>query len=166
MVYFPSGGQFLTGTIYLKDHVKLHIDIGARVIGSSDMSQYGDDTGSNPYYPEPIDRCLIYGRGLKDIALGGGGTIIGCEAEIYLPVPNTTDRDAEQRPMLIKLENCSRITISDLNIERCGAWAIYIKSSSDFSLRDLQINNQGQDGIVVDGCSSGTIANCPLAVWG
>jgi Glycosyl hydrolases family 28 len=162
VVYFPSGGQFLTGTIYLKDHVKLHIDIGARVIGSSDMSQYGDDTGSNPYYPEPIDRCLIYGRGLKDIALGGAGTIIGCEAERYLPVPNTTDRDAKQRPMLIKLENCSRITISDLNIERCGAWAIYIKNSSDFSLRDLQINNQGQDGIVVDGCSSGTIANCRL----
>jgi hypothetical protein len=162
VVYFPPGGQFLTGTIYLRDHVKLHIDLGARVIGSSDMSQYGDDTGSNPYYPEPIDRCLIYGRGVKDIALGGAGTIIGCEADRYLPLPDTSGRDAKQRPMLIKLENCSLITISGLNIERCGAWAIYIRGSSDFSFRDLRINNQGQDGIVVDGCNSGTIANCRL----
>src|SRR5580698_7233946 len=60
VVYFPAGGNFLIGTIYLKSKLTLHVEAGAQITGSTDMQQYGTDTGTNPYYPEPIDRCLIY----------------------------------------------------------------------------------------------------------
>jgi polygalacturonase len=46
---------FVTGSVYLKHRVTLEVEAGARITGSTDLRDYSTDTGSNPYYPEPID---------------------------------------------------------------------------------------------------------------
>jgi len=89
------------------------VDIGASIIGSMDRLQYGKNTGLSPYYPEEIDRCLIYAKGATNIGLAGDGKIVGKSSDSYVQVPGATGRDAEQRPMLIRLEECTQITISD-----------------------------------------------------
>jgi hypothetical protein len=162
LVYFPSGGTFLIGTIYLKNHVTLYVDENARLLGSTDISQYGTDTGLNPYYPEPIDRCLIYGKGVTDIGLAGNGTIAGHGMGSFVAVTGASGREALQRPMLIRLENCERIRIRDLSLEHCGAWCIHLKNSSDFSLHALRIDNEGQDGIDIESSEQGIISDCDM----
>ena len=161
-VHFPTGGAFLIGTIYLKSHVTLYVDSGASIIGSMDRLQYGKDTGLSPYYPEELDRCLIYAKGATNIGLAGSGTIVGKKSDQYVQVPGATGRDAEQRPMLIRLEDCTQITISDLTMERCGSWCIHLKNSKDIFLRNLRINNERQDGFDIDGCENTTISDCHL----
>jgi hypothetical protein len=162
LVYFPAAGTFLIGTVYLKNHVTLYIETNARLIGSSDILQYGKDTGVTPYYPEPMDRCLIYARGATDIGLAGNGRIIGHGPGGFLSVPGAVGREAVQRPMLIRLENCERIRISDLSLEHSGAWCIHLKNSKDFSIQNLRIDNDGQDGIGIEGSQEGTISDCHL----
>jgi hypothetical protein len=162
LVYLPAGGNFLIGTIYLKNHVTLYLETNARLTGSSDMSQYAKDTGSNPYYPEPMDRCLIYAQGATDIGLAGNGTVVGHGADGFFPIPGSLGREALQRPMLIRFENCERIGITDLSLEHCGAWSIHLKDSRDFSIQNLRIDNDGQDGIVIESSQVGTISNCHM----
>ena len=162
VVYFPARGNFLIGTIYLRSKVTLHVEAGAQITGSSDMLQYGTDTGTNPYYPEPIDRCLIYARGATDISITGAGTITGRGPDPYRSVPGVSGRDALQRPMLIRLENCERIRISGLSLNHCGAWCIHLKNTVDFRIQHLLIENDGQDGIDIEGCQEGIISDCQL----
>jgi polygalacturonase len=94
VVYFPAGGNFLIGTIYLKSKLTLHVEAGAQITGSTDMQQYGTDTGTNPYYPEPIDRCLIYAKDAADINITGAGAIVGHGPE---PVPRGPWRLRQRR---------------------------------------------------------------------
>jgi len=162
VVYFPAGGNFLIGTVYLKSKVTLHVEARARITGSSDMLHYGTDTGINPYYPEPIDRCLIYARGASGIAIIGAGEIVGRGSEPYRPVPGASGRDAVQRPMLVRLENCERIRISGLSLSHCGAWCIHLKNTIEFRIQHLLIENDGQDGIDIEGCQEGLISDCQL----
>lgn len=65
-------GLFLTGTLYMKSNVELHIDVTAALIGSSDMNDYSKDTRKQLYrYEAHMDRCLIYSYGAENIAFTG-----------------------------------------------------------------------------------------------
>lgn len=41
-----AGGSFVTGTIYLKDHVTLHLAAGAALLGSTQIADYATDTAA------------------------------------------------------------------------------------------------------------------------
>lgn len=161
-VIFPTGGTFLIGTIYLRSHVTLYLETNATILGSSDLTQYGADTGVSPYASEPLSRCLIYANGATDIGLAGNGTIVGRASEKYFAPAGATPDEAKQRPMLIRFENCNKITISDLTFERCGAWCIHLKHGRSIFVRNLRINNQYQDGIDIEGCENTTITDCQM----
>jgi hypothetical protein len=162
LVHFPTGGNFLVGTIYLKSHVTLYVETNARITGSPDMRHYATNTGLNPYYPEPLDRCLVYAKGATDIGITGNGNILGHGPEPYIPIADATGREATQRPMLIRLENCDRIRITDVSLGRCGSWCIHLRNSSNFSLQNLHIDNERQDGVDIDSCHDGLIADCRM----
>jgi polygalacturonase len=74
---FATGYTFLIGTVYLKDHVELHIETNSVILGSDRLADYGNDVGLNPFYPGTIDPCLIYAKDCIDIRIGGEGTIVG-----------------------------------------------------------------------------------------
>jgi hypothetical protein len=162
VVYFPAGGNFLIGTIYLKSKLTLHVEAGAQITGSADMQQYGTDTGTNPYNPEPIDRCLIYATDAADINITGAGAIVGHGPEPYRAVLGAFGRDALQRPMLIRLEKCERIRISGLSLNHSGAWCIHLKNSTGFRIQHLLIENDEDDGVDIEGCQDGLISDCQL----
>jgi len=42
-----AGGRFVTGTIYLKDHVTLHLAAGTVLLGSTQIADYATDTHKN-----------------------------------------------------------------------------------------------------------------------
>ena len=75
---FVKGGKYVTGTIYLKDNVTLHIAAGAALLGSTNIRDYTTDTHKNMYKNEPsLDRCLIFARKADSIGLEGNGVIDG-----------------------------------------------------------------------------------------
>lgn len=81
-VYFPPGHRFLTGTVYLENHITLHVAENASLLGSQDLTDYGIDTGVSPYHPEPLDRCLIYGRGKRTSPSPAGAPSTGSSGRI------------------------------------------------------------------------------------
>src|SRR5262245_48892385 len=53
-----AGGKYVTGTLYLKSNVCLHIDAGAAILGSTSIADYTTDTDRTMYAGEPhMNRC-------------------------------------------------------------------------------------------------------------
>ena len=112
-----AGGSFVTGTIYLKDNVALHIAEGAVLMGSTDISDYATDTYKNIYANEShMDRCLIFARNAQHISIEGKGTINGQGQMEHFPT------DGSQRPMLIRFLECSHLRMRDVNLINPAAW--------------------------------------------
>ena len=107
-VLIRAGCVYKIGTVYIRSHTRIYLESNSRILGSNDLAAYAKDTGINPYYPEMIDRCLIYAKDVEDIVIEGSGTIDGgCDGVHYIYPEGAQGREAKQRPMLLRLE-CSR----------------------------------------------------------
>lgn len=155
-VIVPAGKTVLTGTLYLKDFVTLHIENGAVLLGSSNFSDYATDTHKIMYKNEKhMDRCLIFARDARSVAIEGYGTIDG-----------NGDKFKGQRPMLLRFLNCSDIHINDITLVKPAAWTSAFLYCSEITVSGIRIhsraNNNG-DGLDFDGCSNVRVSNCSFS---
>jgi len=163
VVYFPSGHKFLTGTIYLDSNITFFVADNAIVQGSTEIDDYSDDTGISPYYPEPLDRCLIYAKDKKNITLAGPGIIDGQFREKFMNKhDNPLETDIVQRPMLIRIENCSNVKMKDLIFKGAYSWCVHIKYCNNVKLQGLTVLNDRQDGFNIESSRTITISDCTL----
>jgi hypothetical protein len=161
-VHFATGCTFLIGTVYLKDHVELHLDSNSVLLGSDRLEDYGKDVGLNPFYPETIDPCLIYAKGCVDIRIGGSGAIVGHTNDDFVAPPGADERARKERPMLIRFAHCSQISVADVSLKHCGSWCMHLKNSDDIFLRNIRITNEKQDGFDLESCQNVSISDCHL----
>ena len=163
VVFFPAGCRFLIGTIYLKSHITIHVAENAAILGSGDLGDYGRDTGICPYYPEPLDPCLIYASDQRNISFTGPGTIDGQFKEDFQSKhDNPLNQDSIQRPMLIRLEGCSNVSMDQLTLKGAFSWCVHIKYCSNVKLRGLTVLNDRQDGFNIESSQTITISDCTL----
>ena len=156
-----AGGRFVTGTLYLKDHVTLHIAAGAALLGSTNIADYTSDTHKNLYAGEPhMDRCLIFARGAVNIGLTGSGIIDGQGDRKNFP--NLGD-PGKNRPMLIRFLECTRIQLRDLTIGNPASWTSAWLYCDDIVVDGVTIKSRANgngDGLDFDGCENVRVSNC------
>jgi hypothetical protein len=70
-VIVPSG-QFVSGAFFLKSNVELHLEKGARLLGSTNRLDYGENEAN----------ALIYAENQQNISITGQGIIDGQGAEV------------------------------------------------------------------------------------
>lgn len=156
-VIIPAGKTIITGTFYLKNHVNLHIESGAKILGSPDIADYTTDTHKNMYKNEPhMDRCLIFARDAHDFSIDGDGTIDGNGHPKYFT-------SQTGRPMLIRFLNCQSIRIEQVKLINPAAWTsawIYCNEIVVNGIRiESRVNHNG-DGLDFDGCTNVRVSNC------
>jgi hypothetical protein len=161
-ILFNSGLTFLIGTIYLKDYIRLQLEPNSTIVGSDNLADYGKDVGLNPFFPETIDPCLIYAKNATDIGIFGGGKIVGHTGNAFKAPPDADARAANERPMLIRFDTCSQISVTDVSLHRCGSWCMHLKDSREIFLRNIRIQNEKQDGFDLDSCQNVSISDCHL----
>src|SRR5579863_247393 len=99
VVYLPPG-NFLTGTIFLKNNVTLHLSPGATLWGSRNIADYSTNH-------------LIFAENAENIAIEGDGTINGNGDAFW----DAKYRPKEPRPSpLIELIGCRNVHIRDVRI--------------------------------------------------
>jgi len=156
-----AGGDYVTGTIYLKDNVMLHVASGSALLGSTRICDYSTDTHKNMYKSEPhLDRCLIFGRNASAIGIEGNGVIDG--RGFSENFPNKEDPQ-QNRPMLIRLVDCSRIRFRDITLRNPAAWTSAWLYCSDIVVDGITIHsraNYNGDGLDFDGCRNVRVTNC------
>ena len=158
---FPSPGTYLTGSIVLKDNVILEIPVGATLLGSRQYGDYREDTGVCAY-PEGVDRCLIYAKGARNIGLTGRGTISGNgKPAALLQKDNQIDKH-NQRPMLVRFEDCTGIHVDQLTLVEAFSWCFHFARCKDLRVQGLSIFNRRQDGIDLESCQDATVSDCNI----
>lgn len=179
-VHFPPG-KYLTGTLFLKDHVRLHLDQGARILGSPNIADYPPTTCA---YPSRTDRytarALIWGEGLEDIAITGYGAIDGQGALFHGKTASAEDMAAVSaeyeaagrylpnpaffnRPYLIRLISCRRVLVENVTLRDSAMWMQHYLNCEHLAVRGIKVFNhvgRNNDMIDIDCCRHVTISDC------
>lgn len=161
-------GTFLTGGLYLKDNVELHLNRGAVLLGSPNVFDYHKD---------PVTRwhALIHAVGVNHIAITGKGTIDGQGFEVANSMvdyihkglvndPLKYDRPNEtNRPGNIYFRNCKGVRIEGITLKDPGCWCQTYDRCEDLVIKGIKVdaccywNNDGLD--IVD-CRRVLVKNC------
>ena len=166
IVFTP--GKFVTGTLYLKDGVTLHLEQGATLLGSTNPWDYTKD----PYVGWT---AMIFSIKQHDVGITGGGTIDGrgfttannmvqyihrglFEDILKLDRPNEVNR-----PENIYFRECGNVTITGILLKDPGSWNQTYDQCHNVYVEGITVDSKSywnNDGIDIVDCEDVVIRNC------
>ncbi|MFA7421940.1 MAG: glycoside hydrolase family 28 protein [Melioribacteraceae bacterium] len=164
-VIIPAG-NFASGTIVLKSNVELHLELGARLLGSVNRQDYSDS----------IALALIVAKDQKNISITGKGVIDGQAPEliknIFVMLEDGTLTDAtwkfkrpaeSVRPMLIHLISCQKVYLNEITVKNSASWVQNFSKCRDVVIDNIKVESTAywnNDGIDISDCKNVKITNC------
>lgn len=164
-VYAPAG-HYLTGSIFLRSNVTLHLDAGATLVGSERLEDYPivDDRWEGA--DQKTHAPLIAGNDLANIAIVGRGTIDGRGARWW--ELHREEKLAYPRPRLVSFTRCANVLIEDVTLTNSPSWTINPIRCENVTVDKVTIINPADspntDGINPDSCRNVRISNCYVSV--
>ncbi len=182
-VLVPAG-TYVTGTLYLKSHVELHLEAGAVLKASPDLADYNPDDAYAQNYGVPREgwnaKHLILCIEQTDVALTGLGTIDGSGDAFYDFDPAhrihgryygwrggymTTKDPVGLRPgQLICFIESDHIRAEDVTLTNATSWSCFLHGCEWVQIRGLKVRNPrdyvNTDGIDIDCCRNVTVSDC------
>ncbi len=183
MVYLPPG-EYTSGTIHLRSHVRLHIEAGATLFASQDPKAFNGE-------PLPSKAALIFGEDLEDVSIEGRGTVNG-RAEYEWRSDDIEDvflRTSKQLmlaqgksilrpfpkghpgrtvyPHLVWLGRSKDIHITGLSFIDSPSWTMAFHACEQIVIDGIFMHTKldeavWADGIDLDGCKDAHIANSTI----
>ncbi|HEY3839253.1 MAG TPA: glycosyl hydrolase family 28-related protein [Bryobacteraceae bacterium] len=156
-VEFPAG-IWITGSIRLRSNVTLHLDAGAVIEASGEASTYdaaepNEWTKFQDFGHSHFHNSLIWGEGLENIAITGGGRISGKAL--------TRGERGGGADKAIALKLCHNVTLRDFSIASGGHFGILATGVDSLTIDNLRIDTN-RDGIDVDSCRNVRISNSSI----
>jgi len=180
-VTIPSG-VFLTGTIYLKDHVELHLEIGAVLKASENLDDYNPANAYPENFGSPKEewsgRHLIICYHKKDVAITGLGTIDGSGEAFYeephrsksfnyiwgYGIAKAKDKENLRPGQLLVFIESEDIHLTDFSVTGSPCWTVFLNGCERICIHGLKIQNDkchaNTDGIDIDTCRFVTVSDC------
>ncbi|WEK19970.1 MAG: glycosyl hydrolase family 28 protein [Candidatus Pedobacter colombiensis] len=144
IVIVPSG-KYLSGTVYLKSNVELHLNRNAMISGSLLKADY-------------TARSLVMCDAVENVSITGEGMINGNgENEVF----QESNKD-RVRPHVLWLRNSKNVTVKDVTLKNAAFWAFRILGSEEVIVNGVRIYNHGatnNDGLDIDGKNI-VVSNC------
>jgi polygalacturonase len=163
---FVPAGQYVTGSIFLRDHITLHLDAGAVLLGSENPADYPALRARWEGVTQDTHAPLIAAENARNIALTGRGTIDGRGA-IWWQKHRAQTLDAP-RPRLISFSNCVNVLIESVTLTNSPAWTINPVRCENVMVDKVTIINPpdspNTDGINPDSSRNVHISNCHVDV--
>ena len=161
-VWVPAG-EFVIGTIHLRSNITLSLDHGASLLGSQNQEDYPIETLRSAR--EGNSECLLYAEDATDIRLEGLGVIDGRGTKEHFP-KRSGPGGKDNRPRLIRFENCRKVTFSGLTYKNPAFWGMHLVDCKDLHFTGVTLrmrnNNSNNDGMDIDGCENVLIENCDI----
>ena len=168
-------GEYTTGTIHLRSHVRLRVEAGATVYSLHDKSHFDKD-------------ALIYGEDLVNVAIEGRGVFDGEGAydrrlkgdhEDDFIRPNQLEMEAlglplmrsfpkpDQTGKMVLLIRCTDVRITGVSFLDSPSWTIHPVACERLVIDGVYIRTSLKDGVWADGidpdgCRDVRIANCTI----
>ncbi len=167
-VFFPAG-IYLSGTIVIKDNVTLHLQKGARLLGSTDLEEYRNIDPFTEGLGIDVGWALVVAADAKNIGIEGEGAIDGQGAKLKeLHILKDTRPEGQRwgrRPFLVRIVRCTGVTVKDVTLNYAAAWTSHYFQSKKIQIENVKIVSVGvahNDGIDIDGCEEVSIKNCDI----
>ena len=166
VVVVPAG-RFLSGSVRLKDHVHLHLEAGAVLLGSTRRTDYQ----KNKWY------ALVLAQGVQDIGIFGLGEINGQGAALAADADRMykegllgggykDNRPHEsERPQLIDFELCKNITIQNITLRDAACWVQRYGKCDSLTIDGIRVESMAywnNDGIDLVDCTHTLVQNCDI----
>jgi len=178
-VTIPAG-TYISGTIWLRSHVELHLEHGANLIASTNREDYNalDAYPQNYSWPpeEWIGQHLILAVEVEDVAITGTGVIDGrgdfffgdiCDygtAYWMHGVALAKDKEKLRPGQLICFVESKNITVRDVTIQNTPCWACFFHGCEVVTVYGVKVFNPphfaNTDGIDIDACRYVTVSDC------
>ena len=161
-----SHGDYVSGTLVLRDHVRLEIARGARLLGSLDLADWPEHVAKRRTVQDSnmgMNQSLIFAEGCTNIALAGQGTIDGRGAHFH---GDETIHGTPGRPFVIRVIDCRQVHISGLHMRDSPCWMQNYLNCDDLLIEDLTVENQANwnnDGCDIDGCRNVIVRRCHIS---
>jgi polygalacturonase len=167
-VVFPAG-NWLSGTIVLKDKVTLHFNKDARLLGSTDLNDYQNIDPFTDGLGIDVGWALLVAVDAKNIGIEGEGAIDGQGSKLKEQQIATDTRPESQRwgrrPFLVRIVRCENVTVKGITLNYAAAWTSHYFQSKKLTIENVKIVSHGvahNDGIDIDGCQDVRIKNCDI----
>jgi polygalacturonase len=177
-VYLPPG-EYTSGTLHLRSHVRLLIDSGATLYASLDSKAFDK-------------AALLYGEGVDNITIEGRGTVDGQASYMWLPNGDFDDAlirenmllakalgkplmrsfpagypTEQMYPHLVLLLRCKDVRIAGLSFVRSRSWTINPYACERLIIDGVYVHSSLKeavwaDGIDPDGCKDVHISNSTI----
>ncbi|MGD9498149.1 MAG: glycoside hydrolase family 28 protein [Armatimonadota bacterium] len=181
-VVVPAG-TWLTGTIYLRSRVTLHLNAGATLLASPRREDYNPDDvfPENPVFSHEnvTGAHLVIAYRAQQVAITGEGTIDGNGAAFFEPLPPGEAGDSYQatarnfairewRPgQMVFFCRCTDVAVRDVALMNAPYWTLLLLGCTRVQVRGVRISNPPQtpngDGLDIDCCRQVAVSDCIIA---
>jgi hypothetical protein len=173
-VLFPPG-DYTSGTIHLRSHVRLYLEGGATVFSLHDKSRFDKDA---LLYGEDLTNVTIEGRGVFDGEGAYDRRLKGDHEDDFIR-PNQIEMEKlglplmrsfpkpDQTGKMVLLVRCTDVRIAGVSFIDSPSWTIHPVGCERLVIDGVTIrtsleNGVWADGIDPDGCRDVRIANCTI----
>lgn len=167
-------GEFLSGAIYLKPGVNLHLDKGAVLKGSTNIEDYPElETRIEGHFQTWIP-ALLNASNVNHLRITGKGTISGGGKPFWDEFWKARAADknitnlAVKRPRNIFIQDSKDVRISGVSLRQSGLWNLHLFRCYDVLVDKVDIRSTNRapstDGIDIDSCQNVTVRGCYISV--
>jgi polygalacturonase len=157
-------GTYLSGSLFLKDNVTLHLDANAVLLGSPRADDYKTIGNFKDGLGHAKNKFFIGASEARNIGIRGEGVINGQGSSPEFKIHK--DARGDVRPTLVKFYNCEKVRITDITLRNSGAWVSHYFGCTDVLIQNINIDswsNGNNDGIDIDCCENVRIDNCNIS---
>jgi len=180
-VIIPAG-TWKSGTIWLKENVELHLELGATLLASDNMDDYNDIDAFEQNHRVVktegwVGKHLLIALEITDIAITGLGTIDGnCYAFVddHLTgggaywwrsgITKLKDEEKMRPGQLLCFVECKHIEVTGITIHNSPCWSCYFLGCEFVNVRGIKVFNPfnmlNSDGIDIDTSRFVTVSDC------
>ena len=168
IVLVPAG-DFVVGTLQLKDNVTLHLAAGGRLLGSGKPEHYSAGNGVPPGNGNVV---LLYAVNADKVTIEGPGTIDGQGAKFYTGKGDNTGPGQNRgdgyvnRPHLLIFYRCRNLAVREVFLTASAYHCMRVLECHSVQLNGVRIHNRvnkNNDGFHLVSNQYVHIANCDVA---
>jgi polygalacturonase len=176
MVRIPAG-VFLSGALFLKSDMTLHLDEGAVLLGSSDtkdypIQKYRSSMQEITNYASFINTREIQGGRWRDITISGSGKIDANGAALRR---NELAEAAATPGRAVNIRDTDRVYLKGVMIRQSPMWCVHLVYCNEVAANGVSIHSKydetgkrypgmrNGDGLNPDSCRDVFIFNCHIA---
>lgn len=172
-----DAGKYLTGSLFLKENVRLEISAGVEILGSQHIEDYPEiDTrvaGIEMKWPAALINVINKGS----VAITGQG-IINAQGKAFWDKYDLMRKEYEpkglrwavdydaKRPRTLLISESTNVTVRGITLQQAGFVTMQVLYSKFITIDGVTVRNNvdgpGNDGVDIDSSSYVLIQNCDV----